>query len=134
MPTMKVKIDFIADIDLYNHEKPFAALASPGTVTVGEDQLQNLQWQTHGDIDIVDIRGIEEQFTLDECGFQIVKHPGQKVSYATTDELELYKQEIGQLLSSLLGAVKVHCYEARVGQLTKPVGTVADHASDEREC
>ena len=127
MPNVKAGIDFLADIDLYNQEKPFAALASPGTVTVGEDQLHNLRWETHNNIDITDIRGNEDQYLLDHCGFQIVKYPGQKATYVTTGELEQYKRGTAKLLSGLLEATQVYCYEAKVSRLKDRMRAMIDY-------
>ena len=114
MPDIKASIDFLADIDLYQYEKPYAALASPGTVAVGEDQLHNLQWETHRDVHVTDIRGNEKLYTLEDCGFQIVRSPGHKSVYTKLDDLEKYKRGTEHLLRGLLKATQVHCYEARV--------------------
>ena len=113
MPGIQGAIDFLADIELYKFEKPFAALVSPGT-QVTDDQLNNLQWETHNDIVIDDIRGREDQFTLENCGFQLLKSPARNLSFAVVEDIENYKRETEVVLGNLLGASSVYCWEARV--------------------
>ena len=134
MPDIKASIDFLANLDLYNHEKPYAALASPGTVVVGEDQLHNLQWETHRDVHVTDIRGNEKLYNLEECGFQVVRSPGHQSVYTNLEELEKYKRGTEQLLSTLLKPTQVHCYEARVRDVAKLIGNHANFLPVEREC
>ena len=106
-------IDFLADLDLYNHEKPFVALASPG-VKIRDDQLNNLQWETNDNVTIRDVRGFEDRFVLDDCGFQLIKHSTQSLEFSTADHINDYRHETQNLLNSLLGNSRVRCWEARV--------------------
>ena len=112
MPDVTASIDFLADLELYQNEKPYAALVPPGT-NVSEDELNNLEWTRHSDIRISDIRGIESKFILDECGFQLMKNPAPSYNLKTVEEIEGYKRSTEKTLKDLLGACHVTCYEAR---------------------
>ena len=116
MPDALASIDFLADLELYKQEKPFAALASPG-VEVSDDQLNNLQWESHVDITIKDIRGRESEYPLERCGFQIVKHRAQTMTFTSKEDIESYRRETESQLLELLGVTRVYCWEARVRQL-----------------
>ena len=105
-------IDFLADIDLYHHEKPFVALVAPG-VKVRDEDLNNLQWEPH-EISIDDVRGEEPKFGIDECGFQFVKDPKPDLNFTVAEDIEKYKQHTQTFLKGFFGALRVHCWETRV--------------------
>ena len=114
MPDVQAaSIDFLANIDLYAHEKPYVALVSLG-VQIGDDELNNLKWETRDDITINDVRGSEERFSLTECGSQLIKHTAKNLEFSTREQIDDYKQETQALLKGLLGASRVHCWETRV--------------------
>ena len=114
MPDVQAaSIDFLANIDLYTHEKPYVALVSPG-VQISDDELNNLQWETHDDITIKDVRGSEDGFLLDECGSQLIKHTANNLEFSTREQINDYKQETQALLKGLLSASRVRCWETRV--------------------
>ena len=61
---------------------------------------------------IENVRGKEDQYSLDKTGFQFVKSPAKHTSFANNDEIknEYYQESIG-LLKGLTGASRVVIFD-----------------------
>ena len=115
MPNVQASIEFLADIPLYEYEKPYLALLPPQEgFDPNEERMDNLEWETHDQLCIADIRGREDDFKLEECGFQVAHHASQVPHFADVRDIIAYRKETEALLGSMLGACHVVCYESRV--------------------
>ncbi|PGH12273.1 hypothetical protein AJ80_06787 [Polytolypa hystricis UAMH7299] len=75
MPDLHTPLNFLVNLDLYNVEKPYAVIVPPENY---DDSIltDNLVFETR-DVTITDIRGREEEFTLDGAGFVVLHHKTQ---------------------------------------------------------
>ncbi|MCJ1351381.1 MAG: hypothetical protein MMC33_001365 [Icmadophila ericetorum] len=120
MPSVSGDLVFLADIPLYEYEKPYLVLLPPSKDAALDPSVprQNLQWEKRT-INITDIREQQEDFRIDRCGFQVLQH-ASKVSSLTRfqdvsrEDLQAYKRETAVLLGEKLGAVHVICYDFKV--------------------
>lgn len=72
MPDLIASIDHLADIPLYEEEKPYVVLVSPENR--GSHITNNLVFETHSGIQIADVRGKDDEFTLEKVGFEVMAH------------------------------------------------------------
>ncbi|KAI9817881.1 MAG: hypothetical protein M1827_001000 [Pycnora praestabilis] len=106
MPHIQASLDFLADIPLYDYEKPYLALLPPQEgFDPDSERTDNLEWETHSDITITDIRGNFNLYTIEECGFQVVHHASRDLDLQSTDSLNAYKKETEVLLNKELEAI-----------------------------
>jgi hypothetical protein len=114
MPDITADLEFLADLPLYQHEKPYLALLPP---SLGKDpdqeRLDNMEFETHSAIPITDIRG-RARFTIEECGFEVLPHSSQHLSFENVDDVDAYKKETELLLCQRFQAVHVECYHLRL--------------------
>ena len=102
-------INFLANEDLYDHEKPYLLKFEPPS----EFPRSNYKISTKVQ-DIQDIRGVEHDFSIPKNGFSIM--PLQtKMSYEDFDDetrlREVYFKEVAEALQLLLGAFRVQIFE-----------------------
>lgn len=117
MPNVKADIEYLANIPLYEVEKPYLALLPPSEgYDPDEHRTDNLEYETAHGMSITDIRGSDE-FKLEKCGFQVMKHTSNIKSVSSIEDIEAYKRETEKLLTKQLGATHVHCYDVKVGHL-----------------
>ena len=115
MPDIKAALEFLADLPLYESEKPYLALLSPREgFDPDKDRTDNLEWETHQDLLIRDIRTCSEELTIDEAGFQVSRHQSHHLAFDTMEDLEAHKRETEQLLQEILGVQHVRCYDLKV--------------------
>jgi hypothetical protein len=115
MPDIIASLEFLADIPLYDEEKPFLALMPPRDgFDPDATRTDNLEWETHHDILITDIRDRGQEFTVERCGFLVTNHTSQYLALDNVDSLRAYRKETEALLRKTLGATHVVCYEHRV--------------------
>ncbi|KAI5797839.1 hypothetical protein DFH27DRAFT_560449 [Peziza echinospora] len=95
MPNVEANLEFIADLPIYNKEKPFHIL-KPEDDDPNFDPYANtnLKFESHSVL-ISDLRGT--QHTLATSGFQVVNHKSQFLELDT----HAYKVETKDLLSSV---------------------------------
>ena len=87
MPDIQASLEFLADIPLYEHEKPYLALVPPyDGFDPDMDRMDNLEWEKHEDITIRDIRDQYKPLTIENCGFQVA-HQSTKVSNFDSPEV-----------------------------------------------
>ncbi|EEP78484.1 predicted protein [Uncinocarpus reesii 1704] len=73
MGTITAQLNFLKPIDSYKTEKPYwLFIGKPETAP--DVDLTNVVTETVTDIPVHDVRGHEEKYSLDEHGFQFIKH------------------------------------------------------------
>jgi len=111
MPDVTADIEFLADLPLYQKEKPYLALLPPREDRDPDKQrLDNLEFEVHRGITITDIRDTKG-FTIEKCGFEVVSHESQHLAFRDVADVDAYKRETEHLLRTTLGAVHVLCYD-----------------------
>ena len=105
--------DFLKRSKLYDTEKPyyFSGALEPEQ----EKQRSNLEYTTHNDIELIDLRGRERQLRLETHGFELLRHnPEANLHEPTDDDLEGYLEEIAAVVKERLSAELVLAYNFRV--------------------
>ena len=81
------------------------------------EQMDNLEFESHHDIRIDDIRPLKASFKVDENGFEVVPHTSRFVDLQSdnglnsTIALAEYQLETEDMLTSHLRAAFVKCYD-----------------------
>lgn len=111
---LQTEFNFVAPNELYEVEKPFKFGYRI------RDKIPNAR-QTNVELDkrnvtVKDIRGRENEFVLEESGFEILRHTTQVPLSAIneTDIKEAYKKEIELLLMTRLNAYRVIAFNIEV--------------------
>lgn len=112
MPDLIASIDHLADIPLYEEEKPYVVLVA--TDRHGYHKTHNLVFETHNGIKITDVRGRDDEFTLDKTGFVVMPHRINVTDLETEDGLRQYQQETATHLKQYFHAEYVHTWEVKV--------------------
>lgn len=116
MPPTLAEIEFLADLPLYNIEKPYLCLLPPDQkIDPDQVRLDNLEFEKHSNIHIEDIREHPE-LHLEDCGFEHVQHKTAISSFNHPSDVDAYKRETEGLLKDRFAAVKVLTYELRLRQ------------------
>ncbi|KAI0191097.1 hypothetical protein F4808DRAFT_444098 [Astrocystis sublimbata] len=115
-------ISFLRNSSLYETEKPYLVLL-PLSQDANVDKSiprSNLLYEDQN-VDIEDVRGLEEHYRLEECGFQYMRHNtsitsllGLKGDGPTISDVEAYKSEVEVFLKEFLQATHVVCYDFRI--------------------
>ncbi|KAK5627027.1 hypothetical protein RRF57_002742 [Xylaria bambusicola] len=113
-------IVFLQRAPCYEKEKPYLVLL-PDTVDVDPSiPRHNLLFETHR-VNLTDVRGHENEYRIDECGFQYLHHEtsvrillGLQGGGPTLADVREYKAETEKTLKSFFNAVHVVCYDFRV--------------------
>jgi hypothetical protein len=114
MPDITADFEFLADLLLYQHEKPYLALLPPSVDRDPEkERFDNLEFEVHQGIPVTDIRR-QEGFTIEECGFEVLHHESQHLTFNGVGDVDAYKRETEMLLGERFGAVHVLCYHVRL--------------------
>ena len=114
MPSILGSIDFLADLPLYETEKPYFYL--PGKdqdIDPDDPRLNNLEFETHGNIEVQDMRE-HPDLDLSTCGFTFLSHRSTINSFEEEADVDAYKKETQELLKGHFSAAKVHTYEVRL--------------------
>jgi len=114
MPDVIANIEHLANLPLYNVEKPYLCLL-PAREGFNPDtqRVDNLEFEFHSEIRITDIRGREDEFNLRTSGFQVVNNDSKLLKFESVDDVNAYKRETEKLLCEQLGGVHSVCYELR---------------------
>jgi thiamine pyrophosphate-dependent acetolactate synthase large subunit-like protein len=119
MSSILGRICFLADLPLYNTEKPFLALLAPDVNARLDPAIprHNLEWEEH----ILSVRDIRDRtgYQLETSGFEACRHQsqirniihGSKVTHA---DVEAYQRETATFLKAHLDALWITCYGFRV--------------------
>jgi hypothetical protein len=121
---MQVSLTFLADLPLYETEKPFYALLRPAEDFDPNDldsnyepphPTNNLEYETKHNIPISNLRGIESKFYLEKHGFEVLPHTSRFANdLKTPSSIDRYKKEVQEMLKQRFDADYVFCFEARV--------------------
>src|SRR5271170_4920587 len=80
------------------------------------------------DIKIYDIRGHEQDFSLDKTGFQVCPHKSSQTEFADEEKIKsIYYKEVEELLKEVTGAHKVVIFDHRVRHHILGVPTTLDN-------
>lgn len=114
MPNVKTDIEYLQNLPRYKTEKPYYLLKSPDpNFDPDAQRLDNLEYETHSNILIQDMRDSPHDFTMEKNGFEVVSHQSTTLSFQSADDVKAHKAETEDLLRKQLGAVYVRCYELR---------------------
>src|ERR1700712_869970 len=98
MLDIRTSIEFIADLPLYNEEKPFFVFPSVLTEYTADDaDLSNVEWETH-EITVHSICVREVDLGLSKSGFEVIEHTSQIIPVDTLEAVSQYRAETGMLL------------------------------------
>ena len=116
MPDILASLCFLADRELYKTTKPYHVLLQPqdGESLDNDHRLHNLEWETHDNINITDVRDRGNEFTIEKTGFEVGHHVSECLNFETADVFKTYKKETEEYHKRRFGAVYVFCYEVRV--------------------
>lgn len=106
-------MQFLADIPLYDVEKPYYAMPAAANDIDPSLPTTNLEFETHNGLLFRDARGREDELTLGRVGFQIVNHTPKNLILESAEQLAAYKLEIEEFLKEKLGGVHAVCYESK---------------------
>jgi len=114
---MLAKLKFLADIPLYDEEKPYTLYGFPDDII----PKSNCEFVVLDDIPVSDARGHEANFRLNECGFEVHHKPSSCDLRAQTfenvkgrEQVWQYLKETIALAEETLEASKVLCFDWRV--------------------
>ena len=109
---------FLKDLELYHAEKPYFCLMPATSANKADnEQMDNLEFESHHNIRIDDIRPLIATFKLDEYGFEVVQHTSRYLDIQSdkglksTIALAEYQLETEIMLTSHLEAAFVKCYD-----------------------
>lgn len=115
MPAVQASLEYLQDLPLYEHEKPYWCFLSP---TEGFDpdiqRVDNLEFETRPNISIHNIRDLEQKPKIGECGFEVLSHKSAFSGFPTTQDITQYRVETESLLKKVLTAEYVLCYDSRL--------------------
>jgi hypothetical protein len=114
MPANLAEIEFLADLPIYNIEKPYLCLLSPDQkVDPDQVRLDNLEFEKHSNIHVENMREHPE-LRLEDCGFEYVQHKTTTSKFTGPADVDAYKRETEDLLKDRFAAVRVLTYELRL--------------------
>jgi hypothetical protein len=115
MPDVQSTLEFLANIPLYQQEKPYFVLPLAGsTIDPDKDPVTNIKLVPE-ELTIYDIRQQGQEFSIGTNGFQIIKHRTQALPVNNIESLKSYKTETEDMLKGLYpDAECVHTWDFRV--------------------
>jgi hypothetical protein len=116
------KISFLKNDPLYGQEKPYLVLLPPSQDAEIDRSIprSNLLYEYH-QVNIGDVRGHTDQYQVEDCGFQYVRHKTAVNSLLDLSgvgpiraDVDTYKIETEAFLKDFFQATHVVCYDFRV--------------------
>jgi hypothetical protein len=105
---------YLQNLELYETEKPYWCFLPPHEgFDPDEQRVDNLEFEGHN-VAITDIRGLNDDVSLESYGFQVLSHNTEVLKFTSADAVEAYKRETERLLTEVLGATHVKCYDLRL--------------------
>lgn len=105
--------DYLSKSDVYEKEKPY--YFSGRVDSSQKSSRTNLQYVTHENISIRDVRGLVDQLTLERDGFVLLRHePSIKLDHTTDGQIHAYLDEVTVFIKEKLSAEAVFCYNYQV--------------------
>lgn len=128
MATVTTELVFLAKDPKHDTEKPYKLQYDPGDTL----PRKNCTDEVRNDIQIQDIRGREQDFTLENQGFCVAKLETQLSPEDFDDDAKIkqvYYAELKMMLKSLLGARRVEILEhgVRKRHAEFPISTGEDY-------
>src|ERR1700690_2042808 len=106
MPANLAEVEFLADLPVYQTEKPYLCLLSPDqNIDPDQVRLDNLEFEKHSNIHVEDMREHPE-LDIDECGFEYTQHQSPISNFTDPADVDAYKRETEGLLKDRFGAAK----------------------------
>jgi len=107
-------IDHIANLPLYDEEKPYFVYPSLNANYDPDDpQLSNVQFETHP-VKVRSIRGREAQLGLGKSGFEVLDHESLCLpTQLSSEAVSAYQAETEEILLEFLKADKVICFDLK---------------------
>ncbi|KAL8797875.1 MAG: hypothetical protein Q9195_000227 [Heterodermia aff. obscurata] len=118
MPSVRARLDFLADIPLYQDEKPYVVLLSVHEKRDPDQRLNNLEWEVH-EVRVTDIRGLWDTIDIDRCGFQAIRHKTASLGFDSMPDLHAYQKETEMLLKERYPSSHIVCYELKLRENTR---------------
>jgi hypothetical protein len=116
---MLTSLTFLADLPIYDTEKPYQIKGFPD---IDEAVRTNVVRLKHDGIDIANARDLPCEMTFEECGFRWLHHASKFAVKSSDFEAKSddnpyvlgYLQETMDLVRTELGAKSVLCFDWRV--------------------
>ena len=116
MPDLATSIEFIADLEIYQTEKPYYVLvAAESKIDVASTKTTNLEFESHK-VNVKDISSISHNYTLENAGFLVKKHTTSCMPIESRDAVRAYEIETQDFLRDHFKASHVVTYETRVSR------------------
>ncbi|KAJ5729082.1 uncharacterized protein N7483_003590 [Penicillium malachiteum] len=113
MPDLITSIDYLADLELYKTEKPYAVVVSPENHDESIE-TNNLVFESREGLTITDIRGHENDISLETSGFTVTPNKSQLSNVESWDEIRAYQKETEQFLKDWFQADSVFCFDLKL--------------------
>ena len=115
MPAVQTSLEYLQKLPLYQEEKPYWCFLTPREgFDPDKQRVDNLEFEAHENITIQDIRESSTKMSLEECGFQVIPHKTENLSFESAEAVTTYKSETEGLLQETFGAVYVVCYDTQL--------------------
>lgn len=114
MPDITASLGYLADLALYQEEKPFGVVVEAGTADAEAEHLTNVETETRDNVTIFDIRGQEEQFSLDSHGFVLLPHESKCLNLDSAEMVHEYTKETEDFLKKTFLAEDAVCWNLKV--------------------
>ena len=132
MPPVHARLEYLADIPLYQYEKPYLVLLPAHEEPVAGTRMDNLEWETHDNVILRDIREHWNSVTIERCGFQAIHHKSAFMRFDSIPILDAYRGETESLLRKRFRSSHVVCYDLKVtsyDQVDSTSGLIPAHAA-----
>jgi len=110
MVAIDTSLEFLADLSLYQREKPFLILPAQPPPREKAHLLSNLVFQDQKVV-INDLRGKRDQFSIAKSGFEIINNHSDHLDFTDPIAVEKYREETASFLKGFLKADHVVSYD-----------------------
>lgn len=115
MPTesspIHATLRYLVNSPRYATEQPYRLIEVPPTPEV---PLTNMEFETHSDVPITNIREAQGSLSIEDNAFQLYEIPSSISIDATYGEVESYCKSMADFIQAELGALRVFIFEFRV--------------------
>lgn len=114
MPDVNAIVEYLQDLPLYKHEKPYWCFLPPQEdFNPDEDRVDNLEFEDRT-VTITDLRDFQSAPQLDQHGFEVLAHTTRLANFDSVELIKAYRAETEVILKDILGATFVKCYDSRL--------------------
>lgn len=115
MTAVQANLEYLQSLPLYGYEKPYWCFLSPKEGFDPDIQrVDNLEFETRPNISIQNIRDLDKRPLIGECGFEVLSHKSAFSAFSTARDVLQYRLEVDSLLTEVLAAEYVLCYDSRL--------------------